>query len=68
MIVDGTAQGDLANLQGQPLLDGADDGRPGSNYRRNANLAKPGLDAPARRFLIGKEPGVETEKIKMGRG
>ena len=52
LIVDGTAQGGgLANIQGQ-LLDGADDGQPGSDYRGPLTWRNLVLDPPAPRFLI----------------
>ena len=51
LIVDGTAPGGLRNIQGQ-LLDGADDGRPGSDYRGPLTWRNLVLDPPAPRFLI----------------
>ena len=57
LIVDGAAAGDVTNTHGQ-LLDGKDDGHPGSNYRtpitwRNLVLDPPlskTSNYPARRF------------------
>jgi hypothetical protein len=46
LIVDGTAPGGLTNIQGQ-LLDGDDDGQPGSDYREPLTWRNLVLDPPA---------------------
>ena len=61
LIVDGNAPGGLTNSQGQ-LLDGADDGRPGSDYRGPLTLRNLVLDAPCEDFSSGQEWGRQSSK------
>ena len=59
--VDGTAQGGLANIQGQ-LLDGVDDGQPGSDYRGPLTWRNLVLDPPAPEdFSSDQERERETQ-------
>ena len=61
LIVDGTAPGGITNSQGQ-LLDGADDGQPGSDYRGPLTWHNLVLDPPAPKISQQSKSG--TIKLK----
>jgi hypothetical protein len=61
LIVDGTAQEGLNNIQGQ-LLDGADDGQPGSDYRGPLTWRNLVLDPPVPKISHQTKSG--TLKLK----